>query len=46
MEIFVYKGEYGLPSVELDCLRVLVMKITHVILNLYKFSKIYIMLKN
>jgi hypothetical protein len=24
MELFVYKGEYNLPSVDFDCLRVLV----------------------
>jgi hypothetical protein len=28
MELFVYKGEFQLPSVDLDCLRVLVSQLS------------------
>lgn len=30
MEIYVYKGEFGLPSVELDCIRILVGQLVNV----------------
>lgn len=26
MELFIYKGEFGLPSIDFECLRVLVSR--------------------